>query len=515
MADTTTPSFNLWTLPWIDLEKQDGTIERTGIGKVLLHAEVYRAIFSPSPLTIVGIHRLLMAILQFAYKPGKSSDIKKLWAEGKFFPDPIEAFSQQFSSRFDLFSVKEPFMQSADIPIAADRSTAKPVTYLAPEIPAGTGITHYCHGDEDDQVFCPACAAHGLVTIPAFATSGGAGIKPSINGVPPIYILPGGSNLFESLAASLVLPAYQPQIASRLVDNAWWIREPVVERSSSCNEVGYLHSLTFPARRVRLHPEKLTKRCSRCNAESEWGVRQMVFEMGESRPKEAAFWFDPFAAYKIGRDKPIPFRPVNGKALWREFASLFLLSNGNDQSGIRRPTILEQIAGLELLSDLVVYPFRCIGMRTDMKAKVFEWMEAGFEIPPRILNDVGAGIEVRQATDFATECSQIICRTFRQNFGGKSKKSERNKSLKTRMENGYWSALAEPFRKTVLKMADLRIRDQARQEWADHVQVQAHIAFRKTIESLGDNAENLSKGAIAEKWCNIHLANKRKEYLNE
>ncbi len=514
MPDTTAPSFNLWTEPWIALEKPDGAIERAGIEKILLNADEYRAIYDPSPLTVVGIHRLLVAILQFALRPKKGADLKNIWKAGKLPREEIEAFGRQYANRFDLFSANEPFLQSADIPLEADKG-AKPVAYLAPEIPAGTGITHYRHGAEDEQIFCPACAARGLVAIPAFATSGGAGIKPSINGVPPIYILPGGKNLFESLAASLTLPGYQPEIASRKRDNAWWVREPIVGKSAVVRDVGYLHSLTFPARRVRLHPEKFQMRCSRCNAECEWAVRQMVFEMGESRPKDSEFWFDPFAAYKIDKDKPIPFRPVEGKAAWREFASLFLLSKGEEKSLTRRPAILEQIAELELVSNQPVYPFRCIGLRTDMKAKVFEWMDAGFDVPPTLLSDVSAGLEVRQATDFAGECARIIGRSFRQYFGGKSKKSERHKGLRLRMENGYWSALAEPFRHYILKTASLQERDKARKQWADIVQKQARLAFQTMVDSLGDDAETLSQGAIAEKWCNINLAKKRKEYLNE
>jgi CRISPR system Cascade subunit CasA len=514
MPDTTAPSFNLWTEPWIALEKPDGAIERAGIEKTLLNAEERRAIYDPSPLSVVGIHRLLVAILQFAIQPEQDADLKNLWKAGKFPRVSIEAFGRQYASRFDLFSAKEPFLQSANIPLEANKD-AKPVVYLAPEIPAGTGITHYRHGEEDEQTFCPACAARGLVAIPAFATTGGAGIKPSINGVPPIYILPGGKNLFESLAASLTRSDYQPKIASRKKDDVWWVRKPIVGKSAIVREVGYLHSLTFPARRVRLHPEALHTRCSRCNMESVWVVRQMVFEMGESRPKDAEFWFDPFAAYKMGKEKPIPFRPVEGKDAWREFASLFLLSKGEEKTQTWRPRILEQIAELELVSDQPVYPFRCIGLRTDMKAKVFEWIDAGFDVPPTMLGDVSAGLEVRQATDYAGECARIIGRSFRQYFGGKSKKSERHKGLRLRMENGYWSALAEPFRHYILKAALLQDRDRARKEWADIVQKQARLAFRTTVDSLGDDAETLSQGAIAEKWCNINLVKTRKEYLNE
>jgi len=101
MPDTTAPSFNLWTEPWIALEKPDGAIERAGIEKTLLNAEERRAIYDPSPLSVVGIHRLLVAILQFAIQPEQDADLKNLWKAGKFPRVSIEAFGRQYASRFD------------------------------------------------------------------------------------------------------------------------------------------------------------------------------------------------------------------------------------------------------------------------------------------------------------------------------------------------------------------------------------------------------------------------------
>ncbi len=134
MPDKTVPAFNLWTEPWISVEKPDGGIEQGSIQQVLLNAEEFPAIYDPSPLTVVGIHRLLVAILQFVIQPQKDADIKNLWKAGTFPHDPIEAFGRQYASRFDLFSENEPFLQSADIPLKADKN-AKPVAYLAPEDP--------------------------------------------------------------------------------------------------------------------------------------------------------------------------------------------------------------------------------------------------------------------------------------------------------------------------------------------------------------------------------------------
>jgi len=115
MTDVKIPAFNLWTEPWISLERSDGKIEDASIRQALLDAKAFRAIYDPSPLTIVGIHRLLVAILQFVIQPQKEADLQNLWKLGEFPRDPIEAFGRQYASRFDLFSEKEPFLQSADI----------------------------------------------------------------------------------------------------------------------------------------------------------------------------------------------------------------------------------------------------------------------------------------------------------------------------------------------------------------------------------------------------------------
>jgi len=94
MPDPQTPSFNLWTDPWIPLEKGNGGIETVGIQQVLLQAAEYRAIYDPSPLVVVGIQRLLVAILQFALMPEKNGDLKKLWRAGRFPREALAKFGK-------------------------------------------------------------------------------------------------------------------------------------------------------------------------------------------------------------------------------------------------------------------------------------------------------------------------------------------------------------------------------------------------------------------------------------
>lgn len=491
-------TFNLWSEPWIMVESVQGAIETVGIEQLLHNANRYRALYEPSPLVVVSIHRLLVAILQDIIRPQYERDLLDLWERDTFSGEKIVEFGRQYAHRFDLFSVETPFLQSADIPLHPKKKRqGKSVGYLLQEQTAGTAVTHYNHTYDDDQTLCAVCLAKGLLTIPAFASSGGAGIKPSINGVPPIYVIPGGETYYQSLVASLVTPYYRPKVADRKNDTPWWRHSPTVGKKEELLKVGYLHSLTFPARRVRLHPERMAEACSRCGGMTMWGAAEMVYEMGESRPKDAAFWQDPFAAYRRKGDKePIPIRPVEGREVWREFAGLFLPSDeGDKDKGFYRPAVIGQLENSELrrglpYDDTTPFPFQTVGLRTDMKMKIFEWESNGFLVPPKALADLDTGMKITQGIEFAARCDSIIKGTFRQYFGG-SKQSERHKNLKLRLSQSYWERLAPHFQEFVLALGTTADLDVPSHAWLDTVQTAAIKQFEEFAKLVGSDAATL------------------------
>ena len=514
------PTFNLWTEPWITLERADGSLERTGIGETLLRANEFRAIYDPSPLVIVGVHRLLTAILQDTLDPRKPPDLRRLWKVGRFPEAEVRAFGEQYAHRFDLFSEDAPFLQSADLPRTPPKqASTKTITYLMPQVPAGSAVTHYRHGVAEDNVFCPVCAARGLVAIPAFATSGGRGFFPSVNGAPPpIYVLPGGNNLFESLAASLILPDYQPSAASNTTDHVWWRHEPRIVREQIVHEVSYLHSLTFPARYVRLHPQQTNESCSRCGKKSEWVVQTMIYFGGEHLPKDGPAWLDPFVAYRYVKVYPRPITLQREKALCREFAGLFLQpseakQNEKKQSFTKPPSCIYQITE-EVGTSFEIYPFRCIALSARKDAKVFEWLDAGFDVPVSLLHDFEGGDEVRQAIDFASDCDGIIAYIFRKTFVSNDGKTERHETLRRRMVDTYWAALAAPFRDFVLAVAAPETREDSRRAWVNRVVAEGNAAFKTYSEMTGSDAVTLRQRVQGRKWCDIRLNKKRKEQLS-
>src|SRR5574341_1214267 len=119
------PPFNLWTERWIMLEDPRGELSQHSIRDALVHAHEYTAIYDSSPLVVVGIHRLLTAILQDALNPQENDDLERLWTDGKFPVGEIDEFGKQYADRFDLFSEDKPFFQSADLPMFPDEKERK------------------------------------------------------------------------------------------------------------------------------------------------------------------------------------------------------------------------------------------------------------------------------------------------------------------------------------------------------------------------------------------------------
>jgi CRISPR system Cascade subunit CasA len=537
MNDKQLPSFNLWTEPWISLEDSRGDLSQHGIRNALLNAHKYVAIYDPSPLVVVGIHRLLTAILQDALHPQENGDLEQLWADGRFPADKIDEFDEQYADRFDLFSEDKPFFQSADLPMFPDekeRKASKHVAQLFPETPSGSLVTHYRHLTDEEQVFSPVAAAVGLVTMPPFISSGGAGLMPSINGVPPIYVLPSGKTVFESLTASLITARWLDKYSMEEKDLAWWKRTvPVIIHESKKKKpgmkfskhrqlsvVGYLHGLTFPARKVRLHPEHLNAVCSRTGQRSEWCVRTMGFRMGESCLGDVEWqWQDPFAAFRLpakptGRrksfknkksvDRPKPIRPVRSRATWREFTGLFLQRSDENQQ-THRPLFLNQLAELKISERVQTYPFRCVAWQTDGKMKFYEWMDFGFDVPPSLLQDSNGAKWTEQALSFASECAEIIKRVFSSTFKRDANSPERFKRLKERLEADYWSALAGRFRKFVLDLGDRVRQQQTLEGWFYAVVREAEKAFNEAAEKTGDDGNTLLKIEQGKERCRKEL----------
>ncbi|MCZ7543236.1 MAG: type I-E CRISPR-associated protein Cse1/CasA [Anaerolineae bacterium] len=95
----------------ITLEDAGGRTIPAGIDQTLRRAHEVTAIHDPSPLVVVGIYRLLPAVLQDALNPTRPSDLQNLWRQDRFPDEPLSAFGRRYAGRFDLFSPGPAFLR--------------------------------------------------------------------------------------------------------------------------------------------------------------------------------------------------------------------------------------------------------------------------------------------------------------------------------------------------------------------------------------------------------------------
>ncbi len=537
MTESSTPSFsfNLWHKPWIRATRHgDGQSTTLGIGACLAQAHTLAALHDPSPLVVGGIHRLLTAIVQAIYAPQSLREIAAVFRSGQFNAASLDAFATQHVERFDLFHPTAPFLQTGDVPLDKWKSI-KPndrqsVAKLFPELPSGENITHFQHSIEASHRFCPACCARGLVRIPAFALAEGGGTegyKPCINGKSPLYVLPAGDNLFQSLALSLTSPEFQPKQADPSRDhiNAW-SGDTTIPRKHEISSPGYLESLTFPTRKIRLYPRNEATYCTQCGEHSTTTVRDVYFKMGMSRTKGSKTWDDPFVAFHKTPDDLVPVIMEPGKALWREYSTL-LLANRDDPELL--PKIVRQL-GL-LIQDYQVgstdvVRVRCLGIRIDKQkvAKIHEWLDEALDAPPALLNDPKGALLVDEALQRADDVASVMASVFdiyfrpeRTKEGDKknqrpNQKTVRFKTLRERMHTMFWEQLAPKFRQLINHAADPAQHPALERQWIETLMHVGLDTFNTAAEQAGEGADALRMRVEAQNRCRLELNKKRKEW---
>ncbi len=186
-------NYDLLEGQWIPVLWKDGKTNRLGIIDVLTEAGRIRQIASSNPMDRVAVLRFLLALLY--------------WCKGNP-PDkiPDDSFPQGWFNKlyankdcFNLLGNGKRFYQFKPVSGKDEKLSAN---YLIQEVPTGTNFWHFRHSIDKASGLCPACCATGLLRLPLFATSGGRGKPPGINAKPPIYVIPLGSSLAETLLLS-------------------------------------------------------------------------------------------------------------------------------------------------------------------------------------------------------------------------------------------------------------------------------------------------------------------------
>ena len=133
------PTFNLVDQAWIPCDLlSDGRRRELGLRDVLAGARDIREISVPSPLVVVALHRLLLAILHRNFGPENLELWRDIWERGTFEVDRVDAYLERWRRRFELFDSERPFYQVPRM----DGAREHPVASLRMKWPPG--ITRRC-----------------------------------------------------------------------------------------------------------------------------------------------------------------------------------------------------------------------------------------------------------------------------------------------------------------------------------------------------------------------------------
>ena len=263
---------------------RDGRYERLGITDTLTRAHEIRQVAASNPMDRVAVLRFLLALLYWC-KGNPPRDAQTQLHE----PLPSTWFTALTAHRgvFELFGSGKRFYQYGGL----GKKKPLSVNSLIHEVPTGTNINHFRHSIDGEDGLCPACCALGLIRLPLFTTQGGQGKRPGVNFKPPIYLIPAGDNLAETLRLSWM------QIKN--------LGAPIWNRDTYHipidGEILFLEALTALPRRVWLRNPDIEDRCISCGRFTDL-VRECDFE-GAPKRELPNSWQDPHVVYFLNEDE--------------------------------------------------------------------------------------------------------------------------------------------------------------------------------------------------------------------
>lgn len=375
-----TYTFNLLDRPWIPCVCADGKVELFSLQDTLQQAHRLHGIQGDSPLETAALYRLLLAVLHSSLRgPAKRSEWATLWKNGQWNSEPFSSYLSKWHDRFDLFHPQRPFYQSH-----SDKAKPKSVTSLVMDMAAGNQATLFDHHTEERGVVLSAAkAARSLIVAHTFGLGGLVMPGVSFTDAPwgrGMILLVEGNNLFETLCLNLLLYPNTSKncLESTEADKPSWEQEDPYS-PNRIKPLGYLDYLTWQNRRIFLIPEG--------NIEDPQ-ISMMTIFIGL---RQDATLQDPMKSYKMGKDGYLVNRFNEGRALWRDSATLFGLYRSEKGHPPQTFYWLADLAANDLITEKERYRFMALGMAND-QAKVEFFQQEHFPLPLAYLeNDTLVG----------------------------------------------------------------------------------------------------------------------------
>ncbi|OCQ21420.1 type I-E CRISPR-associated protein Cse1/CasA [Pseudoalteromonas luteoviolacea] len=334
--------YDLLKESWIPALDKDGHTCDYSIISILEAAPRLQRIVHDKPLVVASVQRLLLAILYRSYGYLDMDEWDEIFESAEFGSQATNYLSSpRCDARFDLFSERYPFFQTANF--TKDKGVTTSVKKLSPDLASGNNKTLFNHiSDTHNFSLSPKEAALQLLVCQYFSLGGGVsgssvqfGKHPNLTNAPLVggaVVLVEGENLFQTLMLNLQMPKNEQWLEHTIDLPIWEQTEP--EKPQTRPMKGLTDYLTWRARHVRLIPD------------SDGRVARMFFAQGLPNPKEMEQ--EPYFAYRLNKDdKKLPIRLSFERACWRDTANLLQYARSK-KTGIDPEDL--RSAGIQLLA---------------------------------------------------------------------------------------------------------------------------------------------------------------------
>lgn len=363
-------SFNLITEDWIPCVTHAGEYQELSLAGLFENAHELRGIEDQNPLVVAAIYRLLLAIVHRAIDgPKGRKEWRTLWRAGKF-DQRFPAYLEEWEVRFDLFSEKHPFYQTAGL--RTDNLT--PITKLFHEKASKHNKTLFDHRFDDDVLpISPSDATRAVLVMQQSALYGGISSKSNLGShrnfasaplTGKVSVFLQGKSLFQSLTMNLLIFSGDVPMPRTKNDLPIWENKNLSQTTSAIRSPeGYFDYLTWQPRHIRLIPDERGY------------VTNVYFTQKDILKSDT---LDPLAWYKPNK-KPYAFNP--DRVFWRDSAPLFKFFIHSNEKRLP-PLNLEQFAEVyeesECSESLLL-----IGLASEEGGPVL-WRQEYMPIPNRI-----------------------------------------------------------------------------------------------------------------------------------
>lgn len=500
--------FNLTEEPWIPcLMLETNETKNLSLFDVLRQAHEIKEITDNSPLVVVSLHRLLLAILHRNFGPKSFDDWKELWRKECWDAEKLKSYFDKWKDRFNLFDEERPFYQYPQVLKSGGKEgDISPIENLMQERAVGANATLFDHSFKtNSKNYSPAISVRYLIARQSFSFGGGNNSPFNLCDsilISGFSVLATGKNLFETLALNLVIYHRDKPIPIQdddedVFDIPFWERENLVQSTEKDKDgtlpLGYLDYLTWQSRRIRLIQDEEAQGVKSCQL-------QQNFKL-----KEVAPIFDPFKVYVKGDNGFYPMGLREDKSLWR--SSHTLLQQATNIDG--RSSLFSHLVKVEnMIANAEIegvknHSFSIFGVIND-KANVKLWTQEKFPLSLIYLNDNNLLSELEKSIQFAEDIAGVL----------KFAVINLAKSLETKANSFsamsiYWSSLETRFQRLLSALPNYK--ETAMRDWFEFVDETAKRAFNNTANSLSGSA--IEQKAIVEAESSFYRT--RAKLLNE